>query len=350
MVFLVSMFLLCAALAATWPTNRAPAPSSAVYDRIQATVSERTEVPCGTNECVSVEVQLSSGKVVDLGTVSATSQLGSLPIGESVVLGFEPDTGWFFYQDLDRRTELLTMAIVFAFVVLIFARLRGLRSLASLLASALLLYFYTAPALIAGSSPILICAITAAAIIALSSLFSHGFSASSQVACVSMLLALLLTLALTAVVFPFFAFTGFLSEDVLLVRSALPDLDLAGIVFGSILIGFVGALDDVVLTQVASVFELSTLSSRRTVFTSALRIGRTHVAASVNTLAMAYLSASMPLLLLFAISASPVGLVLSGELVAIEMVRMFVGTMGLMAAVPVSTALATLVYTTTPRH
>jgi len=338
--FLLLAALTLAALVATWPTSELPS-APAAYEQVPARISRSQASPCGVNECVTVLAQVPSGAEISLGQVSARSPLGRLSPGTAVVLGFEDSTNSYVYLDLDRRPQLLLLTGLFCLAVLLFARLRGLRSLLALSVSATLLFFYTAPALISGSSPVLVSLITAATVILVSTTLTHGFSAPSQVASIAMLLALISTWALTALVLPIFSFTGALSEDVYLVRSLLPGIDLPGLVFGSILIGFVGALDDVVLTQVAAVSELTGTAPRRAVFAAAMRIGRTHVSASVNTLTMAYLSASMPLLLFFALSSASPGLLLSGEVLAVEVVRMFIGTLGLMVSVPLATALAT---------
>lgn len=338
-----ALALVAFALVLSWPSSRG-GENGAVYTRVSAKIAQTEPVACGVNRCVEVAAVLPDGTDVPLGLVSQDSQLGSLEPGAKVVLGFEESTGYYFYLDVDRQPRLLLLAGLFVVAVLCFARKTGMYSLLSLVGLGSVLYWYTAPALISGADPVRTCTLTAAVAVLCSSVASHGLrSAATAVASLAMLAALAVAWVLVSFAAPLFAFTGAVSDEVALVRSILPGLDFEGLLYGSILIGFAGALDDVVLTQVAAVAELvGSHASRRSLFTSALRVGRAHLAASVNTLALAYLGASLPLLLLFSLSDSPAGLVLSEEAVAGEVVRMVLGTLGLVAAIPIATAGAVL--------
>lgn len=330
-------------LCISWPNARAGG-NGAVYTRVSAKIAQTDPVACGVNRCVEVAAALPDGTAVPLGLVSQDSQLGSLGPGSQIVLGFEESTGYYFYLDTDRQPQLLLLAGLFALAIVCFARKTGAYSLLSLLSLAALLYWYTAPALISGADPVYVCTLTAAVAVLCSSAASHGVrSPATAVASLAMLVSLAAAWVLVSLAAPLFSFTGAVSDEVALVRSILPGLDFEGLLYGSILIGFAGALDDVVLTQVAAVAELvGSHTSRRSVFAAALRVGRAHLAASVNTLVLAYLGASLPLLLLFSLSNSPAGLVLSEEVVAGEVVRMVLGTLGLVAAIPIATAGAVL--------
>ncbi|MGC2241121.1 MAG: YibE/F family protein, partial [Acidimicrobiia bacterium] len=117
----------------------------------------------------------------------------------------------------------------------------------------------------------------------------------------------------------------------------------SGLLLAGIVLGAIGALDDVTVTQASAVWELQQanpeMGSRR-LFESGLRIGRDHIASTVNTLLLAYAGAAMPLVILFSLSALPIGVVASSEVVAVEIVRTLVGSIGLVAAVPITTWLA----------
>jgi uncharacterized membrane protein len=137
--------------------------------------------------------------------------------------------------------------------------------------------------------------------------------------------------------------SGFASEEAVVVQVGAARIDLAGIILGGVVIGALGAIDDMTVTQASAVWELRAANpsmSRRSLARSGLRIGRDHVASTVNTLALAYAGASMPVLLLLVLSGQAVATVVSGEVIATEIVRTLVGSIGLVAAVPLTTWLA----------
>jgi len=142
--------------------------------------------------------------------------------------------------------------------------------------------------------------------------------------------------------------TGLADEDARILQLASTAIDLRGLILGGIIIGTLGVLDDVTVTQVSAVWELHRANpdlGRRGLYSAALRIGRDHIASTVNTLVLAYAGASLPLLVLFVEVRRGLGDVLTGETVATEIVRTLVGSIGLVASVPVTTALAALVVT-----
>lgn len=146
--------------------------------------------------------------------------------------------------------------------------------------------------------------------------------------------------------------TGLASEEALVLSAVGSDVDLRGLILGGMLIGALGAIDDVTVTQTAAVSELRAADPqilRPRLFRSGMRIGRDHVASTVNTLALAYVGASMPLLILFVLSDQSAGSIANGEIVATEIVRTLVGSIGLVAAVPITTWLAAAVMVRTDR-
>ena len=188
--------------------------------------------------------------------------------------------------------------------------------------------------------------VAASAIAFVSLYLTHGFSPTTTVALAGTLGALGLTLALSSVFFGLANFTGLATEDALVLPFIAENLDVSALLLGGAVIGALGALDDVTVTQVATVAELRRrrpdLPTTELV-ASGIRVGRDHIASTVNTLLLAYAGASMPLLLLFAASDQSLDMVANGELVAIEIVRTLCGSVGLVAAVPITTALAAAV-------
>ncbi|MEM1334940.1 MAG: YibE/F family protein, partial [Actinomycetota bacterium] len=197
-----------------------------------------------------------------------------------------------------------------------------------------------------GRDPILV-AVVAASLIAFVSLYlTHGITPITSVALVSTLSALALTLVLSALFFSLAGFTGLASEEATLLPLLSIDIDLASLLLGGAIIGALGALDDVTVTQVATVAELRRRRPDlgiRALMASGIRIGREHIASTVNTLLLAYAGAGIPLLLLFAASDQSLSLTANSEVVAVEIVRTMCGSIGLVAAVPIATGLAAVV-------
>ena len=159
-------------------------------------------------------------------------------------------------------------------------------------------------------------------------------------------MALGLTLFLSWAFFEFAAFTGLATEEALILPLLAENLDVRALLLGGAIIGALGALDDVTVTQVATVAELRHRSpelSSAELVASGIRVGRDHIASTVNTLLLAYAGASMPLILLFAASNQSLDIVANSELIALEIVRTLCGSIGLVAAVPITTALAAAV-------
>lgn len=301
-------------------------------------VSERVEVGCGVNRCVSVTVAVQrdgTRRDVALGAVAAESQLGRLEVGGKVMLGYEPSTGQYFYSDIDRRDGLFVIGIVFVLIVGAFGRWRGLRAVLGLAFSAAVLVLYTAPSIIGGADPVIASAATAIVIAVVGTMLTHGRSGESAAAILSIVVAILATLGAGAASFAALRFTGAAGDEALLLAGS--GIDLRGLLLGGTILGALGALDDVAITQVAAYCELRQERDVRGAVAGAMRVGRDHVAAGVNTLLLAYCGASMPLLLL--VSGGVAGGV-NREQVAVELVRGLVGSVGLVLVVPVATLAA----------
>jgi uncharacterized membrane protein len=209
------------------------------------------------------------------------------------------------------------------------------------------------PALLTGSAPIAV-ALTGTSIIAFGVLYlAHGVSERTTVA----LLGTLASLALTAILAVAFAgaaqLSGLASEDSIALLSFAPELDYRGLLLAAVIIGTLGVLDDVTVTQVSAVWELHHADpgqGRRQLYRSAIRIGRDHIASTVNTLVLAYAAAGLPLMLLLTQSGLAFGDVLTTETIAVEVVQTLVGSIGLVASVPLTTALAAWLVTLPGRH
>jgi uncharacterized membrane protein len=336
---------------------------SRVYD---AEVVATDEGPCkGTTEadnvtCTEVRFRLSQGpdkgEIIELDFPESPTT-PDLDRGDRAVLSYDPraQPGFEYqYADRQRRPVLLWLAVLFAIAVVLLGRWRGLAALAGLGATVIVLLEFVLPAVLDGRSPVLVAVVGSSAIAYLALYLAHGLRPMTTVALLGTLASLAVTVVLASVFTSLAEFSGLASEEAALVRLGSEAVDLSGLVLGGMVIGALGALDDVTVTQASAVWELRSANprlSRRALMRSAFRIGRDHVASTVNTLALAYAGAALPVLILLVQSRQSLGTVANSETVAIEIVRTLVGSIGLVASVPITTWLATRVATsaTPPR-
>ena len=324
-------------------------------DVYRAAVTQASEGPCqgaaadSPVRCLRVTFQLTEGPDAGARTTvdfPVDAPVPPLEAGDGAVLGYTPQAEEGFrysFVDRERRSVLVWLALFFALAVVALGRLRGLAALAGLAASLGVLLWFILPAIVGGRDPLAVAVVGAAAIAFLALYLSHGFTSMTTVA----LLGTLASLALTAVLAQAFVglaeLTGFATEESTIVRIGAAQIDLAGLTLSGVVIGALGAIDDVTVTQASAVWELRAADPRmppRSLLAAGMRIGRDHVASTVNTLALAYAGASMPLLILFVLSHQSLGSIANGEVVATEIIRTLVGSVGLVASVPITTWLA----------
>ena len=358
----ISLIAALVGLVALWPTGQGTEDAIAAAEEIGLStqriaaniVSSETEscsysTPEFPQTCRLLVLDLLEGP--DAGTVLVLPELNleiergvpEFEPGDEVVLGFIPSTNTYFYEDQARITPLLALAVLFAIIVIAFGRARGLLALFAMVVTLAVLVGFVAPSVLDGNDPVLV-ALIAATIIAFVSLFlTHGFSPTTVVALAGTLSALGLTFVLSWIFFGLSKFTGFSSTESLVLPVLNQDLQLSSLLLGGAIIGALGALDDVTVTQVSLVSELRRSNPNMTstrLITSGLSVGRDHIAATVNTLLLAYAGASLPILLLFAASEQSLAQVANSEIIAVEIVRTLTGSIGLIGAVPLTTALA----------
>jgi len=256
-----------------------------------------------------------------------------------------PSQRWQFI-DFDRSRPVYALLALFAVALLVLSRWRGLASLASLAVSLGLVIWFVLPNLLAGASPLLVAVVAASAIMIVSLYLGHGFSAMTSAALVGTLLSLVATGVLGALFTSAAHFTGFSDDSTRYLAAIQGQVDYQGLVLAALIIGSLGVLDDVTVTQAATVWELKAAdpgAARRSLFRAAMRVGRAHVSAAVNTLVLAYVSAMLPLLLFLTLISTSFDDALLGDAVAQEVVRGLVGSLGIIAAVPITTTVAVLV-------
>ncbi|MEU4083569.1 YibE/F family protein [Streptomyces aureus] len=302
-------------------------------------------------ECKKATVRIDSGK--DKGRtfteIVQPDQSRQLHQSEKVVVAYEPSAPkdlQYSVTDANRKLPLALLSVIFAVVVVVIGRMRGVMALVALAISFLILNFFILPAILEGSNPLLVAVVGSSAIMLIALYMCHGLSARTSVAVVGTLLSLILIGLLGSVFIDWAFLTGNTDDSTGLIHGLYPSIDMSGLLLAGVIIGSLGVLDDVTVTQTSAVWELHEANptmGRRGLYRAGIRIGRDHIASVVNTLVLAYAGAALPLLLLFSIAQSSVDTVANSELVAEEIVRTLVGSIGLVAAVPVTTALAALV-------
>jgi uncharacterized membrane protein len=348
-----------------WPDHRSvdvPAAIGAQPERAEAVLVRVTRAPCsGTSDdprtplCSSATARIGTGphrgETVDLQQTGGDAYGARIEPGDRVIVarvgGDEPGAGWYF-EDFARRRPMLLLAVVFAVAVALLGRWRGVFSLVGLVFSLVLLVRFVLPSILEGRDPVAVAVVGAAAVMFVALYLAHGFNVRTTSAVAGTLMSLLLIGVLSQLFVGGTHLTGLASEEGEFLRALAGNIDLHGLLLGGIVIGSLGVLDDVTVTQASAVWELSLANTTygfRQLYGAALRIGRDHIASTVNTLVLAYAGASLPLLILFTLSNRPLGDVLTGEIVAEEVVRTLVGSIGLVASVPITTALTAFVAT-----
>ncbi len=293
-------------------------------------------------------------------TVSARLENGNIEEFESDHYEVEPGDKMYVLKrtDLDgnvtyrldepvRLPILLILTFVFVVLSIWIGGKQGVKGLLTLIGSMFLLFLFLVPSIIKGYSPVLISLLVASFIIILGSYVTHGFNRTTSTAIAGMITTVLGAGLATFVSMYLMKLTGLYSEDVVyLMFNTSGTLDVKGLLFAGIMIGLLGILYDVAIGQAIAVEELiradETMTPRKLI-ERGLRIGREHIGALVDTLALAYVGASLPLLLLFATSDAPILYILNREDISTELVRILVGSASIIIAVPITTYIAVYV-------
>ena len=364
LVALVVPFLVATAVGvvALWPGSDADALApvlGAPQEQFDAEVVSVERGPCtGTPpdagvRCSRPRAMLlegpDEGEVIDLQEQSDVSAALRLERGDAIVLGYFPEAGPGFeysFADRERRMPLLVLAAIFVVAVVGLGRWKGLRALLGLAVSLVVLTTFVLPAILGGANPLAVALVGSAVIATFALYLAHGLNAWTTTALIGTLASLALVGVLGSVFVDAAEFSGLADEEASFLQVTAGQIDLRGLLLGGIVIGALGVLDDVTVTQVSAVWELHGAKPdyrRWDLYRAALRIGRDHIASTVNTLVLAYAGASLPLFLLFTQADQGLGDVVNGESVAVEVVRALAGSVGLVASVPLTTALAVFV-------
>ncbi|MFI5616006.1 YibE/F family protein [Streptomyces sp. NPDC051567] len=316
-----------------------------------STPQGREAVAAQNGECKKATVEVGTGPdkgrtFVEIVQPGAPRQLAD---GQEVVVAYAPNAPHdlqYSVIDVNRKLPMALLAGIFAVAVVLVGRMRGLFALVALVISFAVLTLFILPAILQGSNPLVVAIVGASAIMLIALYMCHGLTARTSVAVLGTLASLLLIGLLGSLFIGWAFLSGNTDDNTGLIHGLYPEIDMSGLLLAGVIIGSLGVLDDVTVTQTSAVWELHQADPSmgpRALYRAAIRIGRDHIASVVNTLVLAYAGAALPLLLLFSIANSSMGSVANSELVAEEIVRTLVGSIGLVASVPMTTALAALV-------
>jgi len=308
--------------------------------------------------CETAQVRVHTGP--DKGQLVSVDQLGqaglpSIHLGDRVLLvrGVGPSgTATYGFYDFQRSRPLTVLALLFALVVVAVGRWRGVGALVGLAMTWLVMVRFILPAILEGRDPVLVSLVGAAIIVLVVLFVAHGVNERTATAVLGTLISLVLVDVIAHFAVHASALSGLGNEETGFLQGFVAGVRVQGLLLGGIVIGSLGVLNDVTVTQASAIWEIHQANPARRfleLYRAGMRVGRDHIASTVYTLVLAYAGAALPILLLFTLASQPLGQVVTAENVAEEVVRALVGSIGLVLAVPLTTALAALVVTSGAR-
>ncbi len=327
--------------------------------RVVGILEEKQIIPAGAKETQiyqKLEVLVTKGSlkgkriVVESGDLPV-SGLQKYKVGDELVISYSKNVEGkdvFYITDYVRRKALFLVFLIFVFVVVLIGRLQGVTSLFVMAFSFLVILKFILPEISKGKDPVQTAIFGSLMIIPVTFVLSHGFNKKTAVAVVGTLISIVFTGFLTGIFVEFAKLTGFASEEAGFLQAYKGSLiNIKGLLLAGIIIGVFGVLDDVTISQSAIVEQLKTANPKLKpgeLYSKAMAVGKDHIASMVNTLVLVYTGASLPLLILFVDSSRSFLEIVNLEVVAEEVVRTLVGSIGLVLAVPITTLIASLVF------
>lgn len=325
---------------------------------VEKIVEEKQTKPAGSTEYQlyqKLELLVTKGSLKDR---TITVENGDIPVannlkyklGDKLVVTFGKDAegnDYFTITDYIRRGSLVWLFVIFIVLTAAVGRWQGASSLLGMGVSFLVIFKFILPKISSGSNPVLIAILGSLLIIPATFFLSHGINKKTFIAIIGTLIALIITGILANVFVETAKLTGFASEEAGFLQVNHPGLiNIKGLLLAGIIIGVLGVLDDITVSQSAIVRQLKIANPQLKtgeLYQKAMSVGKDHIASMVNTLVLVYTGASLPLLLLFIDNPHPFTEIINYEIIADEIVRTLVGSIGLISAVPVTTVIASLV-------
>jgi uncharacterized membrane protein len=271
-------------------------------------------------------------------------------MGDEVIVTFTDDVEGTAFAAVSERWRLpllSALVLLFVLVMTVVGGWQGVRALVALGFTIVLVIRIFVPSLVAGAAPVPLAVAIAAVVTVTAILVTEGFGRISLAAILGTIGGLLITAAISVIISLAGAFGGTPAGDLAFVTfESGQSIDVRGVLLAAIILGAVGVLDDVTVSQAATVAELAdgAAMAPQALWDSAMRIGRSHIAATTNTLFMAYVGASLPALVLLLLAAQPVMLAVNREVLALEVVRTLAGSIGIILAMPLTTLIAAVIF------
>ncbi len=255
----------------------------------------------------------------------------------------------FIPTDFVRLNTLSWLFLLFLITVLLVTRWQGLSSLLGMIVSFVVIFKLVLPWILEGKDPILVSLVGALLIIPATFYLSHGFNRKTSLAIIGTLISLAIIGWLAKIFVVQAKISGFANEEISFLQLANPNkIQVTNLLIAAIIIGALGVLDDVTVSQASIVERLKRVNPKlsfKELYHQSMVVGRDHISSMVNTLILVYAGASLPLLLLFINNPKPITQVLNYEIIAEEIVRTLVGSIGLILAIPITNLLASWSFT-----
>lgn len=266
--------------------------------------------------------------------------------GDNVIIkGFEDITGNVTYRisETNRSGPLLFIALAFSVLAIIIARKKGIYSLLSLVFSFIIIFTILLPMLVSGKDPLVSVILSSLILLPVIFYLSHGFNTKTTIAIIATLSCMILTGILANIFIDLTNLQGYTSDESYLLKNQIANFDMRNLLLAGMIISSLGILDDITVSQISIVFELHALNPDlkiKALYSKGMNVGKDHIASMINTLVLVYAGSSLPLLLLFINNPLPAAELISFEMLATEIVKTLVGSIGLILAVPAATMLA----------
>ncbi len=327
-----------------------------VFEAVVKSIKESNTVNQQTHIKIrKTQVQVTSGKsknktfTIDDNVVPTTHQI-SYKVGDHVIITYSKDpqgTEYVYITDVARQMPLLLLLVIFLILTIIIGRWQGLASLVGMTISFFIIGKFIIPNILLGNDPLLITLLGAGFIIPITYYISHGLNKKTTIAIISTLITLVLTGFFAYFFVELAKLSGFDTEEAAYLQNLGTEINIKNVLLSGFIIGILAVLNDVTVSQASIVNSLHIAKpslSIKALYLNAMRVGNDHIASLVNTLVLVYAGASLPLFLLFANSQSSWNLIINQEVIATEIIRTLVSSIGIIAAVPLTTYLAALVY------
>ncbi|MFN8112797.1 MAG: YibE/F family protein [Solirubrobacterales bacterium] len=350
-------------MVAMWPRGEAPAldfiEGTSLGETTPAKVVAVTSYECAefaTGSCQRATLELNGGPEEGSTVESELNTGGALPsfaVGDEVRVlknvvpaGADPtQVSDYTIVDYERKSQLLWLTVIFAALVVLFGRWRGALSLVGLAISLVIVLAFIVPAILRDSPPLAVALVGSMAVMLTTIPLAHGLGPKSLAAMTGTAFSLALIVGLAVLFADLAHLTGFSSEEATTLAANDQGINFQSLLIAGMVVGSLGVLDDVTVSQASTVLALRVANPAqrfRELFRLAIDVGRDHVSATVNTLVLAYAGASLTVLLVFASGRLGVLDAINLEVIASVVIATLVGSIGLICAVPITTALAAL--------